>query len=86
MINRINQNNQLKINNYYEALILQRVCSGRCAADHRCSWGNRVLPRPTRFKLEWSHPAWEGRWALDVNGVTADMLCSDKTKTKSIIY
>ena len=21
-----------------------------CAADHRCSWGNRVLPRPTRFE------------------------------------
>lgn len=40
-----------------------------------------ALPATMDFHLEWSHPAWDGRWALDVNGVTADMLCSDKTTT-----
>lgn len=40
-----------------------------------------ALPATMNFHLEWSHPAWDGRWALDVNGVTAAMLCSDKTTT-----
>ncbi|MGM9825565.1 MAG: hypothetical protein ACI3Z8_03920 [Paludibacteraceae bacterium] len=40
-----------------------------------------ALPATMNFHLEWSNPAWDGRWAMDVNGVTADMLCSDKTTT-----
>ncbi len=40
-----------------------------------------VLPATMNFHLEWSHPAWDGRWAMDVNGVTADMLCSGETST-----
>ena len=40
-----------------------------------------ALPATMDFHLEWSHPAWDGRWAMNVNGVTADMLCSDKTTT-----
>lgn len=40
-----------------------------------------ALPATMNFHLEWSHPAWDGRWALDVNGVTADMFCSGETST-----
>ena len=40
-----------------------------------------ALPATMNFHLEWSHPAWDGRWAMDVNGVTADMLCSGETST-----
>ena len=40
-----------------------------------------ALPATMNFHLEWSNPAWDGNWAMDVNGVTADMLCSDKTPT-----
>lgn len=38
-----------------------------------------ALPATMDFHLEWSHPAWDGRWALDVKGVTASMLCSEET-------
>lgn len=38
-----------------------------------------ALPATMNFHLEWSHPAWDGRWALDVNGVTASMFCSEET-------
>lgn len=38
-----------------------------------------TLPATMDFHLEWSHPAWDGRWALDVKGVTASMLCSEET-------
>ena len=38
-----------------------------------------ALPATMDFHLEWSHPAWDGRWALNVNGVTASMLCSEET-------
>ena len=38
-----------------------------------------ALPATMNFHLEWSHPAWDGRWALDVKGVTASMLCSEET-------
>ena len=38
-----------------------------------------ALPATMDFHLEWSHPAWDGRWALDVSGVTASMLCSEET-------
>lgn len=40
-----------------------------------------ALPATMDFHLEWSHPAWDGRWAMSVNGVTADMLCSGETST-----
>lgn len=40
-----------------------------------------ALPATMNFHLEWSNPAWIGRWAMDVNGVTADMLCSGETST-----
>ena len=40
-----------------------------------------ALPATMNFHLEWSHPAWDGRWAVSVNGVTADMLCSGETST-----
>ena len=40
-----------------------------------------ALPATMNYHLEWSHPAWDGRWAMDVNGVTADMLCSGETST-----
>ena len=40
-----------------------------------------ALPATMDFHLEWSNPAWIGRWAMDVNGVTADMLCSGETST-----
>ncbi|MGN0235211.1 MAG: hypothetical protein ACI4BD_02700 [Paludibacteraceae bacterium] len=40
-----------------------------------------ALPATMNFHIEWSHPAWDGRWALDLNGVTAETLCSDKTTT-----
>ena len=38
-----------------------------------------ALPATMDFRLEWSHPAWTGRWALDVKGVTASMFCSEET-------
>ena len=38
-----------------------------------------ALPATMDFHLEWSHPAWDGRWALDVKGVTASMFCSEET-------
>lgn len=38
-----------------------------------------ALPATMNFHLEWSNPAWDGRWAMDVNGVTASMLCSEET-------
>lgn len=38
-----------------------------------------ALPATMDFHLEWSHPAWDGRWAMDVNGVTAETLCSGET-------
>lgn len=37
-----------------------------------------TLPATMNFHLEWSNPAWDGRWALDVNGVTASMFCSEE--------
>lgn len=40
-----------------------------------------ALPATMNYHLEWSHPAWDGNWAMDVNGVTADMLCSGETST-----
>ena len=40
-----------------------------------------ALPATMNFHLEWSNPAWDGNWAMDVNGVTADMLCSGETST-----
>ena len=43
-----------------------------------------ALPATMDFHLEWSHPAWPGRWAMSVNGVTADMLCEEETTTMPV--
>lgn len=43
-----------------------------------------TLPATMNFHLEWSHPAWDGNWATDVNGVTAEMLCKEPEKPTAI--
>ena len=43
-----------------------------------------ALPATMDFHLEWSHPAWDGRWAMSVNGVTASMLCFEETTTMPV--
>lgn len=44
-----------------------------------------ALPATMDFHLEWSHPAWDGRWALDVNGVTASTLCTEEPSSLSTV-
>lgn len=40
-----------------------------------------AMPATINLHIEWSHPAWPGRWACDVNGVTAEELCEDTPAT-----
>ena len=43
-----------------------------------------ALPATMNFTLKWSHPAWDGSWALDVKGVTAEKLCTESEKPTAI--
>ena len=55
------------------------IAEGNGMASMSVEVAYETLPATMDFHLEWSHPAWDGRWALDVNGVTASMLCSEET-------
>lgn len=57
------------------------ITEGNGMASMSVEVAYEALPATMDFHLEWSHPAWDGRWALDVNGVTASMLCSEETTT-----
>ena len=54
---------------------------GNGAASMSVEVEYEALPATMNFHLEWSNPKWDGRWALDVNGVTASMFCSGETST-----
>ena len=55
------------------------ITEGNGMASMSVEVAYEALPATMDFHLEWSHPAWDGRWALDVKGVTASMLCSEET-------
>lgn len=57
------------------------ITEGNGMASMSVEVAYEALPATMDFHLEWSHPAWDGRWALDVKGVTASMLCSEETTT-----
>ena len=55
------------------------ITEGNGMASMSVEVAYEALPATMDFHLEWSHPAWDGRWALDVKGVTASMFCSEET-------
>ena len=55
------------------------ITEGNGMASMSVEVAYEALPATMDFHLEWSHPAWDGRWALDVKGVTASMFCSGET-------
>ena len=55
------------------------ITEGNGMASMSVEVAYETLPATMDFHLEWSHPAWDGRWALDVKGVTASMFCSEET-------
>lgn len=57
------------------------IAEGAGSASLSVEVAYEALPATMDFHLEWSHPAWDGRWAVSVNGVTADMFCSGETST-----
>ena len=57
------------------------ITEGNGMASMSVEVAYEALPATMDFHLQWSHPAWDGRWAMSVNGVTASMLCSEETTT-----
>ena len=57
------------------------IAEGNGMASMSVEVAYEALPATMDFRSEWSHPVWTGRWAMSVNGVTADMLCSEVTTT-----
>ena len=55
------------------------IAEGNGMASMSVEVAYEALPATMDFHLQWSHPAWDGRWAMSVNGVTASMLCSSET-------